>query len=74
MRFAMSLVLLPALLFTASCSGPPTPPQAGTRAITIVEAPDDWGPITVTPSGGGGPVTLNQQGVSVEGAGSSSPK
>ncbi len=70
MRAAHPLVLLPVLLLAAGCNGLPEQ-QARVVSLAVVEPADDWGPVTVTPAGASQPVTLSQEGVSVEGVGSS---
>ena len=70
MRAVHPLVPLPVLLVAAGCNGLPEQ-QAPIARLTVIEPPDDWGPVTVTPAGARQPVTLSQEGVNVEGVGSS---
>jgi len=48
------------------------PAQPRTVSLTIEQAPQDWGPVTIVSGGGRLPVQLSEHGVSVEGVGSSS--
>ncbi len=66
------------VLTAAACTGPrqqidarmfPDSPKGG--SLTIVEPPNPWGPVTVISRDGSAPIRLSQEGVSIEGVGSS---